>query len=321
MKQPAIPVLNPESFVEQFVTPDAHEQARQVHAWSGSNFPSTHFFTLMRIEDFARHITFPIPTSRSFHYDFMFLTAGSVQRTYGLESYTIGPANRGRCAASPAMFSAYRAGDIVSTDACSADATGFYGLFSADYMLAVLKNPRALDELSFLQPDASPVLSLDDDTESDWLIQLGRIERALSSQRPDSQAYISALLYAFLLDVQQQYGQREQARQLSSSAQLTARFRQQLTRHVLSKRSVHEYADLLAVTPNYLNKCVKETAGKPASALIADMLLLEAKVLLGQPGLPISEIADRLRFDDLSYFARFFKKHTGLNPTDFRQQA
>ncbi|WP_158552471.1 helix-turn-helix domain-containing protein [Spirosoma telluris] len=121
--------------------------------------------------------------------------------------------------------------------------------------------------------------------------------------------------------MQQQYGQREQPRQLSSSARLAAHFRQLLTRHILSKRTVNEYADLLAVTPNHLNKCVKETTGKPASVLIAEMLLLEAKVLLGQPGLPISEIADRLSFDDLSYFARFFKKHTGLNPTEYRQQA
>ena len=315
MNQPAIPVLNPALFVEQFISPEAHEQARHVNTSAGPTFPASSFFSLMRIEDFARHITFPIPTSRSFHYDFMFLTAGAVQRTYGLESYTIG-----RDAASPAMFSVYRAGDIVSTDACSDDATGYYGLFDAEYVLTTLKNPYALDELNFLQSDASPVLSVDADTQADWLGQLARIERALQRQRPDGQAYISSLFYAFLLDVQQQYGQHEQVRQLSSSAQLTARFRQLLTRHVLSKRAVHDYADLLAVTPNYLNKCVKETTGMPVSALITNMLLLEAKVLLEQPDLAISEVAYRLGFDDLSYFARFFRKHIGLNPTDYRQQ-
>lgn len=321
MNQPAIPVLDPASFVEQFLTPEAHEQARQLNPSNGLQSSATNFFTLMRIEAFARYITFPIPTARSFHYDFMLLTAGSIQRTYGLESYTIGQYAASPAKRRPAMFSVYRAGDIVSTDACSADAAGFYGLFDAEYVLGTLRNPHAVDELSFLQPDASPVLRIGAETESDWLAQLVRIERALQSGRPDGQPYISSLLYAFLLDVQQQYGQREQVRQLSSSAQLTARFRQLLTRHVLSKRSVHEYAGLLAVTPNYLNKCVKEMTGKPASVLIAEMLLLEAKVLLGQPGLPISEIADRLSFDDLSYFARFFKKHTGLNPTDYRQQA
>ena len=311
MNQPAIPIIDPDSFVDQFVAREAREQARNLHSSSNSRFAANRFFSLMRIEDFSQQIAFPIPISRSFHYDFMLLTRGSIQRTYGLESYTIGPS----------MFSAYRAGDIVSTDSCSADATGFYGLFDAEYVLATLKNPHALAELSFFQPDACPVLLLDSVTESDWLAQLGRLERAFKSQRTDSQAYISSLFYAFLLDVQQHYGHREQNRQLSSSARLTAHFRQLLTHHILSKRTVNDYADLLAVTPNHLNKCVKETTGKPASLLIAEMLLLEAKVLLGQPGLPISEIAYRLSFDDLSYFARFFKKHTGLNPTDYRQQA
>ncbi|QDK77573.1 helix-turn-helix domain-containing protein [Spirosoma sp. KCTC 42546] len=313
MNQPAIPIIDPDTFVDLYVTSEAREQARHLHspADSHNRFPASCFFTLMRIEDFARQISFPIPASRSFHYDFMLLTHGSIQRTYGLESYTIGPG----------MFSAYRAGDIVSTDSCSADATGFYGLFDAAYVLTTLKNPHALAELSFFQPDASPLILLDTATESDWLAQLGRIEQALKSQRTDSQLYISSLFYAFLLDIQQHYGHRKQIRQLSSSALLTAHFRQLLTRHILSKRTVNEYADLLAVTPNHLNKCVKETTGKPASVLIAEMLLLEAKVLLGQPGLSISEIAYRLSFDDLSYFARFFKKHTGLNPTNYRQQA
>ena len=311
MNQPAIPILNPATFAEQFLTAEAREQARQLRLDTGPNVPSGNFFSLMRIEDFVRHITFPILTARSFHYDFLFLTAGTIQRTYGLETSII----------SPSMFSVYRSGDIVSTDSCSADAAGFYGIFDTHFVLTTLKNPHALDELNFLQADASPVLSVDEDTQQDWLAQLVRIERALTSQRADSQAYTGSLLYAFLLDVQQQYGQRAVARSLSSSAQLTARFRQLLTQHILSKRTVHHYADLLSVTPNHLNKCVKETTGKSASVLIADMLVLEAKVLLGQPDLTISEVAFRLSFEDLSYFARFFKKHTGFNPTDYRQQA
>ncbi|WP_158552473.1 hypothetical protein [Spirosoma telluris] len=187
MNQPAIPILDPGTFVDQFVATEAREHARHLHASADSHFPASRFFTLMRIEDFACQITFPIPISRSFHYDFMLLTRGAIQRTYGLESYTIGPG----------MFSAYRAGDIVSTDSCSADATGFYGLFDAEFVLTTLKNPHALNELSFFQPDANPLVPLDTDTESDWLAQLGRMERALKSQRMDSQAYISSLFYAF----------------------------------------------------------------------------------------------------------------------------
>lgn len=51
------------------------------------------------------------------------------------------------------------------------------------------------------------------------------------------------------------------------------------------------------------------------------MLVLEAKVLLHQTDLLISEIALRLSFDDLSYFGRIIQKHTGLSTTDYRQKA
>lgn len=272
---------------------------------------STNFFSLMRIEDFAPHIRFPIPAHRSFQYDFLLLTGGSMQRTYGLETYQLGSAT----------FTAYRSGTIVSIDACSTDATGYYGLFDAGYVLATIKNPRALDELNFLQPDVTPVLPIDPSTQADWQAQLARLERAFRSDRPDRPAYISTLLYSFLLDVQLQFGQQVPSRHLSSAERLTQQFRQLLARHILTRRSVNDYADLLAVTPNHLNKCVKEVVGKPASTLIADMLVLEAKVLLHQTDLPISEIAVRLGFDDLSYFGRFIRKHTGLTPTEYRQKA
>lgn len=302
MKQPPIPVLNPELFVRQFLPAEAHEQVSQLTDTPLTPFSPTNFFAIMRIEDFARQIRFPIPASRSFHYDFLLVTGGSIQRTYGTQPTTIGPM----------MFSAYAAGTILSTDACSADATGYYVLFDAECVLATLKNPHALDGLRFFQPNATPVIRLDEPTCQDWLTQLGRLEQAFRSDRPDRQAYIGALLYGFLLDVQQQHGQQLPV-PVSAAAQLTNRFQVLLTRHVLSKRSVAEYADLLAVTPNYLNKCMKETTGKPASLLIAEVLVLEAKVLLGQPQLPVSEVAYRLSFDDPSYFARFFKKHTGMS--------
>ena len=297
--------------MRQFVTGEGYDRARQLGPSPENPSLPTNFFSLMRIEDFARYITFPIPAHRSFQYDFLLLTGGAMQRTYGLETCQLGPS----------MFTAYRSGDIVSIDACSADATGYYVLFDAEYVLATIKNPRALDELNFLQPDVSPVLPIDAATQADWLGQLARLEWASQADRPDRQTYIGTLLYSFLLDVQQQYGQQLLSRPLSSAGRLTERFRQLLVRHILARRSVSDYADLLAVTPNHLNKCVKEAVGKPASALIADMLVLEAKVLLHQTDLPISEIAFRLRFDDLSYFGRFFKKHTGLNPTDYRQKA
>ena len=50
------------------------------------------------------------------------------------------------------------------------------------------------------------------------------------------------------------------------------------------------------------------------------MVLLEIKVLLQSTDLSVSEIADWLRFPDQSYLGRYFKKHTGLSPTQYRNR-
>jgi len=49
------------------------------------------------------------------------------------------------------------------------------------------------------------------------------------------------------------------------------------------------------------------------------MLVLEAKVLMQKNDLSVSEIAFEIGIDDVSYFGRFFKKHTGFAPTEYRK--
>ena len=78
---------------------------------------------------------------------------------------------------------------------------------------------------------------------------------------------------------------------------------------------------MLSVTPNHLNKCVKSTIGKSAHDLLSEMILLEAKVLLKQTSLSVSEIAYQVGRNEISDFGRFFKSGTGLTPGEYRKIA
>jgi len=82
--------------------------------------------------------------------------------------------------------------------------------------------------------------------------------------------------------------------------------------------SVSEYADMLSVTPNYLNKTVKLHTRRTAIDWIEIARLNMAKQLLKDPSVPIVEVASRVGLDDQSYFSRFFKKKTGLTPSQYR---
>ena len=82
--------------------------------------------------------------------------------------------------------------------------------------------------------------------------------------------------------------------------------------------SVAEYAEILGVTPNYLNKTVKNRTRRTAIDWIEIARLNIAKKLLKDPNISIADISARTGLPDQSYFSRFFKKKTGQTPSEFR---
>lgn len=85
-------------------------------------------------------------------------------------------------------------------------------------------------------------------------------------------------------------------------------------------RTIPEYAEVLKITPNHLNRVVKRETGKPLSQWIDDSLIIRAKALLCETDLPVAEVAERLNILDSSYFTRKFKKYTLMTPLEFRKR-
>jgi AraC family transcriptional activator of pobA len=83
---------------------------------------------------------------------------------------------------------------------------------------------------------------------------------------------------------------------------------------------VSDFASLLNTTPQNLNAVCRKFSYKSAGEHLANQLSLEAKRYILHTDLSMNEIADRLAFNDASYFTKFFKKHNGLTPHQFRGQ-
>lgn len=95
-------------------------------------------------------------------------------------------------------------------------------------------------------------------------------------------------------------------------------FLELLDKHIATNKQVANYTDMMNLSPYQLNEITKSSIGKTASELINEHILLETKrYLLATPN-QIKDIADQLGFEDPSYFIRFFKKHTGRSPQEFR---
>lgn len=88
-----------------------------------------------------------------------------------------------------------------------------------------------------------------------------------------------------------------------------SRYVDKFTSLVASEYIVHHdveyYADNLCITPNYLNKVVRQTLGTTAKLYIHKLLFEEAQRRLAYTSAAINEIADSLHFDTASYFIRF----------------
>jgi len=108
---------------------------------------------------------------------------------------------------------------------------------------------------------------------------------------------------------------------ISRKDEIYTRFLKLLPANFKEHRNLKFYAEQLFVTPNYLTKIVKEIVGKTAGDLIDEMVTIEAKVLLQQTSLSVSEIAGQLYFSDPFMFSKFFKKQTGSSPSVFRKTA
>lgn len=83
-------------------------------------------------------------------------------------------------------------------------------------------------------------------------------------------------------------------------------------------KSLSEYADKLKITPTHLNRICKTNVGLTASQVIQNFIIHEVKRNLLYTSYTVSEIAHKFNFKDLGYFCRFFKKHTGETPKNFR---
>ncbi|MGV3762130.1 AraC family transcriptional regulator [Parapedobacter sp.] len=83
--------------------------------------------------------------------------------------------------------------------------------------------------------------------------------------------------------------------------------------------AITEYASLLHLSPRSLSDLTNQLLSKTPSQMIRERIVLEAQRMLLYINLNVNQIGYQLGFDDPSYFVKYFKKHTGMSPSTFRE--
>jgi AraC-like DNA-binding protein len=123
----------------------------------------------------------------------------------------------------------------------------------------------------------------------------------------------------FLIHVRRQLGAFQPGASPRRYPVLVQKFTALLEKHFREKKMVADYARQLSVSPSYLNEAVKKTLGYPASYLIRQRIVLEAKRKALYSDANMKEVAYSLGFEDIAHFSKFFKNTAGVNFTDFRR--
>lgn len=105
---------------------------------------------------------------------------------------------------------------------------------------------------------------------------------------------------------------------LSRSEEIYKDLRYLLKENYMKERGVAFYAERLNLSPQHLSTVIRQVSHQTVSDVIAEMVIIDAKAQLKSTQLKIKEIAASLNFPNLSYFGKYFKRHTGMSPQEYR---
>lgn len=297
-QESTIHTFSPNELVQRFSKRDKY--------WENSAFRDFDKFGFHRIEQ-ARHLmTAPLPPHRKTFHDFFLITKGKINRAKGVDNYVV----------SENTFCFMPAHTITFNALGSQDVEGFMCHF--DDSIINLEHHPFLRNLDFLNFTGYPLIHISKDYLPTILQLLYRIEQEFKSNLTDKYLLIQSYLITLFLELNR-FAKNETTPTSDTNSIIAEKFKKLLHLHIQTKQKVIDYAELLFVTPNHLNKCVKKATNKTVSEWIDEMIILESKVLLSQSNLSIAEISFKVGIDDQSYFGRLFKKKTSLSPSEYRK--
>ncbi len=168
-----------------------------------------------------------------------------------------------------------------------------------------------------------PVSHMDPDMMEESLMIYNEIKKKLSN--PDfrfkeevAKSYIQIMLCNFFDRFVLKNETTEEQAPKSRKEELFTNFIKLVKDNYLNHRSISFYADKLCVSPKYLSSVVHKVSGKYATDWINQYVILEAKSMLRMEDTNIKDVSNHLNFANQSFFAKFFKKHTGYTPKEYK---
>ena len=194
------------------------------------------------------------------------------------------------------------------------------------YMIAMSKKftenllPNAQEQLPlFLSVREKPVIELDGEGMEGMLSYYSMLKRIVKvKENPHRLEVVRHLTMAFFYGIGFNIHKTDTEKKSTHYEKIVEKFMLFVQAHHKQERSLEFYADKLHLTPKHLAKVIKETTLKTANNWIDEHVVLEAKALLKSTNMTAQQISEELNFSDQSFFGKYFKRHTGMSPREYK---
>lgn len=126
-------------------------------------------------------------------------------------------------------------------------------------------------------------------------------------------------LLAFFMEIFKYHLPGQSASQTSSNQEMYLAFAMNyIETHYAQKITVAKLAERLGISQVYLYKIFRQKFGKSPKEYINDYRMTQAKILLKETNLSVSEVGKAVGYDDVLAFSRFFALHESISPSKYR---
>jgi len=202
------------------------------------------------------------------------------------------------------------------------DPTGYVILFTPEFLeRSSIQNDFISNLRLFHKSDETPPLELTPQMVNTLRPFAEQILLAFNSPRELYFETIGAYLRLFLIECNRKctLNPDTNTQNIEVGKTITKNFREAVERNFTKWHQVKDYAELLSVTPNYLNEVIRSAINSSAKEFIQDRLILEAKRMAIFTDKSGKEIGFDLGFEDPSHFSKFFKTQAGQSLQDFKE--
>lgn len=194
--------------------------------------------------------------------------------------------------------------------------------FDKNFLIKNISNPFIIEKMELFSKGSYSIVKTT--AKNSELLQnlLSYLKKKSRKQGKFTEEIVRTIIFNLLLETAEmmENKNRNGAEKEDGKKDLYLKFSQLIRENIRQQKTVQFYADQLCISNKYLIEIIKKAIGKTPHEVIDETLLKEAYVMLGNPEITISEIAFELQFNSASAFGRFFKKHTSLSPSEYRNK-